>query len=165
MKILLVALVMLLASVPGLAQPSAEELEQRFADMLDGARLVGHFSVTGPEGESLPQDDRYTVSRIERMEDGRFLFVASMSYGDEDVAIPMPFDVEWAGDTPVITLTEQTIPGLGTFTARVLVYDGFYAGTWWHGPVGGHLWGRVETGEPAPEDEGAPDPPEETASP
>jgi len=130
------------------AQASQEELENRLEETLNGARLVGQFSVTNADGESQPQADDYTVSRISRMEDGRWLFTASMSFGDNDVAIPMPFAVEWAGDTPVITLTDQLIPGLGTFSARVLLYDGFYAGTWHHaGFGGGHMWGRVETGE------------------
>ena len=131
------------------AQASQEELENRLEETLNGARLVGQFSVTNADGESQPQADDYTVSRISRMEDGRWLFTASMSFGDNDVAIPMPFAVEWAGDTPVITLTDQLIPGLGTFSARVLLYDGFYAGTWHHaGFGGGHMWGRVETGTP-----------------
>ena len=80
------------------------------------------------------QPDTYSVSKIEKLEDGRWLFTASMNYGDNTVAIPMPFEVLWAGDTPVITLTDQLIPGLGTFSARVLVYKDEYAGTWKHEP-------------------------------
>ena len=49
-----------------------------------------------------------------------------------------------AGDTPIITLTNLEIPGLGTFTSRVIIYEGRYAGTWQHGDVGGHLFGRIE---------------------
>jgi hypothetical protein len=131
--------------------PSAAELEQQFEDTMMGARLIGHFTVTGAGSENLPRPDSYTVSRISKLEDGRWLFEASMSYGDNAVAIPMPFDVVWAGDTPVITLTDQTIPGLGTFSARVLIYEGEYAGTWKHGAFGGHMWGRIETGDEATE--------------
>jgi hypothetical protein len=56
----------------------------------------------------------------------------------------MPLEIKWAGDTPIITLTNMAIPGLGTFTARVLIYDNRYAGTWQHGPVGGNLFGKIE---------------------
>jgi len=52
--------------------------------------------------------------------------------------------VKWAGDTPVITLTNLGIPGLGTFTSRVVIYDNRYAGTWQHDKVGGNLFGRIE---------------------
>ena len=56
-----------------------------------------------------------------------------------------------AGDTPVITLTHVVVPGLGTFTSRVMVYGDRYAGTWQHDKVGGHLWGHIEHGTtPAP---------------
>jgi hypothetical protein len=37
-----------------------------------------------------------------------------------------------------------SIPGLGTYTARVLIYRGQYAGTWSGGDHGGELWGRIE---------------------
>jgi hypothetical protein len=33
--------------------------------------------------------------------------------------VPIPLIVRWAGDTPVITLTDLTIPGVGTFTTRL----------------------------------------------
>jgi hypothetical protein len=58
--------------------------------------------------------------------------------------VPIPLEIKWAGDTPVITLTNLEIPGLGTFTSRVVIYEGRYAGTWQHGSVGGHLFGRIE---------------------
>ena len=41
-------------------------------------------------------------------------------------------------------MTDLAIPNLGTFTARVVIYDGRYAGTWQHGKVGGNLFGRIE---------------------
>ena len=57
---------------------------------------------------------------------------------------------EWAGDTPVISLTDASVPGLGTFSARVLFYEDRYAGTWSHGDVGGNQFGRiVRAGEEA----------------
>ena len=129
---------------PGLllAQLSQDELEAQFEETMNGAKLIGQFTVTGMEVPTQP--DTYSVSKIEKHEDGRWLFTASMSYGDNTAAIPMPFEVLWAGDTPVITLTDQLIPRLGTFSARVLVYKDEYAGTWKHDAFGGHMWGRIE---------------------
>jgi hypothetical protein len=60
------------------------------------------------------------------------------------VTLPIPLEIKWAGDTPVITLTKLAIPGLGTFTSRVVIYEGRYAGTWQHDRVGGHLFGKIE---------------------
>ncbi len=33
---------------------------------------------------------------------------------------------------------------MGTFSARVVIYNKKYAGTWTHGKVGGHLFGVIE---------------------
>ena len=44
---------------------------------------------------------------------------------------------------PVLRLTEVAIPGLGTFTARVLFYDEQYVGVWRHGEAGGLHFGRI----------------------
>jgi hypothetical protein len=52
--------------------------------------------------------------------------------------------MHWLEDTPVVTLTNYTIPTLGTFTARVFFYGNRYSGTWQHGDeVGGHLYGAI----------------------
>jgi hypothetical protein len=52
--------------------------------------------------------------------------------------------VRWAGDTPVIALDRVTIPALGTFSARVVLDESRYAGTWSHDEKGGHLFGVIE---------------------
>jgi len=58
--------------------------------------------------------------------------------------VPIVVTMPWAGDTPIITMTDVSIPTLGTFTARVFFYGDRYAGTWQHGAVGGHMFGRIE---------------------
>jgi hypothetical protein len=67
-----------------------------------------------------------------------------MRYGDVDVTLPIVVTMVWAGDTPMITLTDFTIPSMGTFTARVFFYGDRYSGTWQHGAVGGHMFGNIE---------------------
>lgn len=136
------------ASTP---QPQLDRaaLEKQFEETMSGASLIGHFTIARGDKDSTPQDEGYRVSKISKLEDGRWLFTAQMKFGDRDVSLPMPFEVQWAGDTPVITLTNQEIPGLGTFTARVLIYRDRYAGTWQHGQIGGHMWGRVEKAKSA----------------
>ena len=57
----------------------------------------------------------------------------------------------------VIVLDELTIPGLGTFSSRVMFHGDRYAGTWQHGAVGGLMFGKVEKAdakkaEPKPAD-------------
>ena len=148
------ALIALIASVVtgvASAQTDSAEREKKLQVMLEGARLVGQFTVVGVDGVSrAPQAEQYAVSRLERDAQGRWVFNVSMSYGTQQHTMPVPVTIEWAGDTPMITMTEQTVEGLGTFTARVLLYDGLYAGTWKHGQFGGHMWGRIESGGSIP---------------
>jgi len=123
---------------------SREELEKKFAESLSGVQLVGRFTIDGKDDP--PKPEKYTINKVSKVEgkENLWLFATRIQYAQFDVAVPLTLEVAWAGDTPVITLTDFTIPGLGTFTARVLFYDGRYAGTWQHGKVGGTLFGRIE---------------------
>jgi hypothetical protein len=123
--------------------PATEQLQKKFQQMLTGAVLTGQFTVIGKEGP--PREEEYRIERVEKIPNrgDYWMFFARIKYGDKDVTVPMPLRVIWAGDTPVVTLTDTTIPGLGTFSSRVVFYNNKYAGTWTHGKVGGHLFGTV----------------------
>ena len=137
-----VGLVLLLASfgcsrnVP----PDRAALERQFEESLTGATLVGQFTHGDRPGLS---EERYTIQKVSKLQGDLWLFTARVQYGSRDVTVPMPLTVQWAGDTPVITLTDLSIPGLGAYTARVLFYRGQYAGTWSGKTAGGHLFGRI----------------------
>ena len=124
--------------------PDQEALEKKFAEDLSGVVFAGSYSVTRDGKEKPAEMEKYTITRVSKVKDDLWLFTARIQYGSRDITIPMTLQVKWAGDTPVITLTNLTIPGLGTFTSRVLVYGDRYAGTWQHDKTGGHLWGRIE---------------------
>jgi hypothetical protein len=47
----------------------------------------------------------------------------------------------------VITVDETPIPGLGSYTARVMIYRDHYAGFWSGKDHGGHLFGVIEHGK------------------
>ncbi|HEV8293372.1 MAG TPA: hypothetical protein VGP94_15655 [Tepidisphaeraceae bacterium] len=128
-----------------------EDLEKQFAEMLSGSTLVGKFTeekTPRPE-PAKPAEDRYTLTKVQKLYGDNWLFVARIQFGDKDVSVPIMLPVTWAGDTPVITLTDAKIPGLGTYTARVMFYRDEYAGTWSGGNHGGHMWGKIEREKPA----------------
>ena len=115
-----------------------------FEKTLFGSTLVGHFTVLGQEAKELKQE-RYTINSVTKADAGDYwIFNVRIKYGDRDVTLPMPLEVKWADDTPVITLSNLVIPGLGTFSARVIIYNDKYAGTWTHGAAGGHLFGVIQ---------------------
>jgi hypothetical protein len=68
--------------------------------------------------------------------------------GLDGSAIPIAVPMRFVGDTPVIMMTETELPGVGTFSVRLLFYGDRYAGTWQHGEVGGIMSGRVEPRDP-----------------
>lgn len=139
------------AEPPKAAAPDRAALEKQFAETMTGSVLVGFFTTKSPKESKPPAEERYTITKVTKLQGDIWLFVARVQYGERDVTVPMPLEVKWAGDTPVITLTDFTIPNLGTYTARVMIYRGQYAGTWSHGEVGGHLWGRIERAPPEKE--------------
>lgn len=151
-----------LVSTPGLAddaaaaEPSAgvelNEQEQAFQELLSNAVLVGTFSIDGRDGT--PKPERYTISGVTKVRGDRWIVQARITYGDTDIPVPVPVQVNWAGDTPMISVTNLTIPLVGSqFTSRVLFYGDRYAGTWQHGKVGGHMWGRIEKAAAQPAEE------------
>ncbi|HJN11324.1 MAG TPA: hypothetical protein QF564_21745 [Pirellulaceae bacterium] len=125
-------------------QTDQERLFQRFEETLSDVKLVGRFTILGKDDGPLRKEE-YTISSVKKMPKGDYwLFNTRIKYGKNDVQVPLPLEVKWAGTTPMITLTDFTVPGLGTFSARVVIYRNKYAGTWSHGEVGGHLFGTIE---------------------
>jgi hypothetical protein len=134
------------ADVPAPATRPAQDqaaLEQRFEKTLTNAVFVGHFTTDGDDKGV--KEDRYTISSVKKMKGDYWLFNTRIQFGTKDVNVPLMLPVIWAGDTPVITVTDVGVPGIGTYTARVLVYSDHYAGTWSGGAHhGGTLAGVIE---------------------
>lgn len=119
------------------------EREEKFAKLLSGATLFGHFTQTGEKATGSPKEEKYTIAKIAKVQGDIWLFQVRIQYGDHDVTLPLPLPVKWASDTPMIYLDNMLIPGLGTFSARVIFAEGKYAGTWSGKDHGGHLYGRI----------------------
>ena len=71
-------------------------------------------------------------------------FDARITYGNTDVRLPVTVPIIWAGDTPMISITDFEIPTLGTFDTRLIFHDDRYAGSWQHGEFGGLMYGTIE---------------------
>ena len=89
--------------------------------------MSGYFS-QGDKPEL--KEDRYVIDRVTKIKEDLWKFEARIQYNKKDIKIAMPLPVKFAGDTPVISLTNYAVPGFGTFNARVVIYNGTYAGTW-----------------------------------
>jgi hypothetical protein len=123
--------------------------EREFAERMRNVTLVGTFTVTGHEGRT-PEPDRYAIESVEKVGDDLWRFNASMDCcGLQGRTLPIAVPMRWVGDTPVIMMTDTSMPGIGTFTVRLFFYGDRYAGTWQHGDEGGHLSGLIEQQTPA----------------
>ena len=124
---------------------------EEFAKYLSGTVLTGVFTVDGKPLDKLTEE-RYEIKSAKKLDGYESIWeiVTRIKYGDKDVSLPVEINVEWVGKTPVMVMDSVSLPGLGTFSARVVFHDQKYAGTWKHDNVGGHLFGRVDR---APEKE------------
>lgn len=128
---------------PERAKPSQDELEATFKATLTKATFTGRWcsikdGKLGPE-----QDEKYSINGVTKLGGDVWLVTARIQYGKTDLVAPIPVQVKWAGDTPVIIVDKFGLPGSGTYSARVLIYDKTYAGTWSGGDHGGLLNGLI----------------------
>lgn len=150
MRIRALALVTCLSLLPGrgfAAQDGVEaraaiqaEREAAFAALLTGAKLEGFTTLSNEEGLKA---DSYTLSKVSKQDDGRWKFEAIIHFGKRPVPMAMSLPVEWAGDTPVISVTQLAVPFMGTYDARVLFHGDQYVGVWSGKGYGGHIFGQV----------------------
>ncbi|MBX7211652.1 MAG: hypothetical protein K1X78_25315 [Verrucomicrobiaceae bacterium] len=130
-------------SAPKSAAADQEVLEAKFKDSLTNATLSGLWSGIKDGALTPAKEDQYEVTSATKLTADTWLLTARMQYGKRDLTIPVPVQVRWAGDTPVICVTDFAIPGGGTYSARVLIYAGTYAGTWTGKDHGGLLHGAI----------------------
>ena len=145
------------AATPG--QDDAKKMTPReaaFAELLRGVTLEGSFTDdAAPPGQPLARD-RYQIKKVTKIQDGLWRFYTTIEYSQRKFTLPLALPEQWAGETPVITMRDMPVPGLGTFSAHVLFEGDRYAGTWQGADHGGHLFGMIVRDD-APSGEDAPD--------
>jgi hypothetical protein len=129
---------------PTKPKPTQEELEAKFKATLTKATLSGRWCGL-KDGKLTPEkEDKYTIISVAKLGGDAWIIHSRIQYGNKDFVAPIPVQVKWAGDTPVITLDDVGMPGGGnTYSARVLIYDQTYAGTWSGGDHKGLLNGVI----------------------
>ena len=141
---------------------SREQFEKEFQEALTEATLEGTWQMTGKDGLkgtaglTEPKPDKYTIKSATKTSGDTWVIVAQIDFGDNDAFIPVPVRVVWAEDTAIITLNDLAVPLIGTYSARVMIHNGFYSGVWYCNAknYGGVMQGRIvktPAAEKAPE--------------
>jgi len=120
---------------------SLTDLERRFTERMRDVTLVGSFTIDGAEDRT-PRQDRYEIESVQKVDDDLWRFRAVVGTGGGVIPVVVP--LRWIGDTPMLMMTDASLPGMGRFTVRLFFYEDRYAGTWQHGETGGLMSGRVE---------------------
>ncbi|MBM3838556.1 MAG: hypothetical protein FJ398_11440 [Verrucomicrobia bacterium] len=125
------------------AKSGPDELEARFKATLTKATLSGRWCSIKDGQPGPDKEDKYTILSVTKLTASTWLISARIQYGKVDVVAPIPVQVRWAGDTPVIIVDNVGIPGGNKYSARVMIYDKTYSGTWTGGDHGGLLHGVI----------------------
>ena len=134
---------------PAPVTPGAVEmspLEKDFQAAMTNVTLTGFFTVADSNETHV---DKYTVEKVVKIKPDVWNFDARIQYGTRDFKATVAVPVQWAGDTPVLTLNQYLIQG-HVYSARILIHKGRYAGTWGAPDHGGLMFGKIVKNEPAP---------------
>ncbi len=126
------------------AEVEQHRLEALFAKQMSGCRMTGRFTVDGSDAPA--QAESYTLGEVRKVRDEKWRVEAKIEYADKSATVPLTVDVFWAGETPMIQVSDLAVPTLGTYSARVLIHGDRYAGTWSGKRHGGQMFGRIDQG-------------------
>ncbi len=130
-----------------------EDLEAKFKEAMTAVTMSGRWCPLKDGVLGAEKEDKYTIVSVEKVSGDMWTINARMRYKQLEIVAPIPVKVKWAGDTAVITVDKMTIPGPGyggaAYSARVLIHEGTYAGTWSGGDHGGLMSGIITKDKPA----------------
>jgi hypothetical protein len=129
--------------------PSVQTLEARFAATLSNATFNGRWCLIQDGRMGPEKEDKYTIVGAQKVGGDTWLIRTRIQYGERDFVAPLPVQVKWAGDTAVIVVDNLAMPG-GTraYSARVVVHEDTYAGSWSGGEHAGLLMGVITRSQP-----------------
>ena len=129
-------------------EPKLEDLHKAFSEMLTDATFKGTWApIAGGElGEE--KDDGYKIVRVTKKKGYYWEFITRMNIRGTEIDFPMPIQVRFAGDTAVLILNDVPVGEGKTYSARVMIHNDVYAGSWWGvGGKGGTISGTISRGD------------------
>ena len=125
-------------------KPLPADPEERFKFLFTNAYLSGRWAALrdGELGEERT-GDKYNIVSVIKGEGDNWIVNARLKYRDQEIVAPIPVKMKFSGDTAVLTVDNLMVPGGGSYTARLLIYERTYSGTWKGQRGGGMLYGTI----------------------
>lgn len=117
--------------------------EKDFQTAMTNVTLTGFFTVAD---SNETHEDKYTIEKVVKIKPDLWAFNARIQYGKQDYKATVQVPIQWAGDTPVMVLKQYLIQGK-IYSARILIHQGRYAGTWGAPGHGGLMFGKIVKNE------------------
>src|SRR5690348_14592130 len=126
------------------SKPLPSDPEERFKALFTNATLSGRWAriKDGVLGEERA-GDKYTIVSVVKRDGDNWTVNAKMKYGEKELILPVPVRMKFSGDTAVLSVEDLGMPGGGTYTARLLIFERTYSGTWKDQRGGGMLYGTI----------------------
>ena len=67
---------------------------------------------------------------VTKLDGDKWQINARLAYGGKTIDLPVPAQVKWAGDTPVLLFDNISMGTPRTYSARLMIYNNTYSG-WW----------------------------------
>ncbi len=128
--------------------PSPTNPEERFKTLFTKANLSGRWAPLrdGQLGEERG-GDTYHIVGVTKGAGDTWIVQARMRYRDQELMLPIPVQMKFVGDTAIMEVNNLPTPGGNTYTARLLIYERTYSGTWKGQRGGGMLYGTITNEE------------------
>lgn len=118
--------------------------EEKLKALFTEAYLSGRWAPLkeGVLGEER-SGDKYQIVSITKVDGDKWTISAKLKYRDQEFVIPIPVTIQFAGDAMVLMVNDFSIPGGGTYSARLLIHEKTYSGSWKSARGGGMLYGTI----------------------
>jgi hypothetical protein len=131
------------ADTPPAATTSASaDQEAKLVATFANATLKGRWAPLKDGQLEEEKEDTYQVVSAKKLEGERWEINARIQSHGRMVTCLLPAIVKWAGDTAVL-LFDNIVDFPRRYSARLMIHDDTYSGTWSGGDHGGMLYGVI----------------------
>jgi len=125
-------------------KPLPADPEERFKFLFTKSYLSGRWAPLkdGALGDERA-GDKYQIISVAKGSGDNWVVNAKLKYREQEFVLPFPVRMKFDGDTAILIVDELTIPGGGTYSARLMIYERTYSGTWKGQRGGGMLYGTI----------------------